>query len=319
MDNWPGTTSSLVDNVVNLKKNWYGTLNHTVLWFLYLNQAIQIQCTFVCAWSNLVSNMNPLFDDRRLTMMMVSFVCLFVCLFVSLFCFFCLSNLVSNMDPFFDDRRLIMMVVPSRYHMSRPWAGQRFIRSSKHCHVQHHLKRYVACMDVIRWISRQIQIRNRNTQVQILHTYSPSPCPQTQIKMLNANSKYKYKYTSSHTTYYVHTYSPSPHNGDTMRRRRGRARRWKKEENNISLVDSDTRKKHQSSPIKQCLATYVYKYEIYTSCGHLYRRTLTLAMLPPGSDWRVRRARSPPPLMCPTSFSCSSYVSHQLLMLLLCV
>ena len=134
--------------------------------------------------------------------------------------------------------------------------------------VQHHLKRYVACMDVITSTSRQIQIRNRSTKDHIL------------VVIVDV---------------ILHTYSPSPHNGDTMRRRRGRARRWKKEENDISLVDSDTRKKHQSSNVWPPM----YTYKIYTYCGHLYRRTLTLAMLPPGSDWRVRRARSPPPLMCP--------------------
>ena len=101
----------------------------------------------------------------------------------------------------------------------------------------------------------------------------------------------------------------------------------------LILIQGKNTNHHQSSNVWP----HIYTNKIYTSCGHLYRRTLTLAMLPPGSDWRVRRARSPPPLMCPghrthcvlpashaplmcpTSFSCSSYVSrthivsHQLL------
>ena len=75
----------------------------------------------------------------------------------------------------------------------------------------------------------------------------------------------------------------------------------------LILIQGKNTNHHQSSNV---WPPPMYTNKIYTSCGHLYRRTLTLAMLPPGSDWRVRRARSPPPLMCPTSFSCSSYVSQ---------
>ena len=41
------------------------------------------------------------------------------------------SNLMGNTDPLFNDRRLIVVVVvPSWNHMSWPWAGQRFIRNN---------------------------------------------------------------------------------------------------------------------------------------------------------------------------------------------
>ena len=48
------------------------------------------------------------------------------------------SNLMGDMDPLLYDRCLIVVMVPSWHHMSRPWAGHRFIRNTTHCHLKIH-------------------------------------------------------------------------------------------------------------------------------------------------------------------------------------